>query len=105
MRVPTHSLFVRCSLRMSGIHTIFLLPLDVLAGLSPGRGRLAISLTAGLVCRAESLFLLIEHIAAALHPVICLFAGPASLLSSALAAFLRLGTKHVAHFIAGARRI
>src|SRR5208337_3531815 len=70
-----------------------------------GRGRLVICLAARLVSVAELLFLLVEHVASAIHPVPRLFARPASLLPHALAAFLRLGANYVACFLAGMRRV
>src|SRR5207302_6969956 len=79
--------------------------LKILAWLRSGGGRLVICLAAGLVSVAELLFLLIEHVASAIHPVIRLFARPASLLARLLAAFLRFGAKHVACFFSGVRRV
>ena len=75
-RVP-HSFAV---LRMSGIIKILLLPLDILGRFYPGRGRLVIGLTASLVSGAELLFLLVEHVASAIHPVTRLFACPTSVM-------------------------
>src|SRR6266851_3462651 len=79
--------------------------LDILGRFGPGGGRLVICLTPGLVSGAELLFLLIEHVASAIHPVTRLFACPASLLPRSLGAFLRLGANYVACFIARARRV
>src|SRR5712671_6126296 len=79
--------------------------LKILAWFGSGGGRLVICLAAGLVSVAELLFLLIEHVASAIHPVIRLFARPASLLARLLAAFLRFGAKHVACFFSGVRRV
>src|SRR5882762_9345589 len=70
--------------------------LKILAWFGSGGSRLVICLAAGLVSVAELLFLLAEHVASAVHPVIRLFARPATLLARLLTAFLRLGAKHVA---------
>src|SRR4029077_1030661 len=79
------------------------LPLKILAWFGPGGGRLVICLAARLVSVAELLFLLIEHVASAIHPVIRLFARATSLLARFLGAFLRFGAKHVACLFSGVR--
>src|SRR5271157_4376530 len=90
---------------MSGNIIILSSPLDILRRLAPSRGGLAVSLPPRLVGRAEPLFLLVDHVGAAIHPVAGLFARPASLLPRPLAAFLGLGANHIPHFIARAWRI
>src|ERR1700689_5981709 len=78
-------------------------PLDILRRFGSGGGRLRIRLTASFISGAEALFLLVEHIVAAVHPLARLFARAASLLARLIAAFLRFGANHIAHLIARAR--
>jgi hypothetical protein len=84
---------------------LLLLPLDILGRFGCCGGRLVVRLAASLVCGAELLLLLVEHVASAIHPVIRLFASTTSVVTRSLAAFLRLGANHIARFIAGARGV
>src|ERR1035441_3332135 len=77
-----------------------MLTLRIFLRLGGGSSRLVIGLPSGFVSVAKLLFLLIDHIASAIDPIIGLFARPARLLTRAIGALLRLGADYVPRLVA-----
>src|ERR1035438_1022600 len=77
-----------------------MLALRIFLRLGRGRSRLVISLTSGFVSVAKLLFLLIDHIASAIDPIVGLFARPARLVTRAIGALLRLGADYIPRLVA-----
>src|ERR1700745_3691951 len=78
--------------------------LEVLGG-AVLRSRFVVSLPSGIVSGAELIFLLIEHFAAAIDPIICLRPRGACPVANELASLFGLGQQSLASLIPGARSI